>query len=285
MVEAPAFYARRGGLTADWWTLLHPPYTMWHLSYVVLGAAIAPRRDWAALAVCVAAFFLAVGVAAHALDELQGRPLGTRIDSRTLGLAAGLALAGAVALGLAGLGAREPFNWPLAALIPVGVTLVMSYNLELFGGRLHTDLGFAASWGGFPVVAGFLAQSPQLGATTLVGITAATLFGIVSASAQRRLSTPARNLRRRVADVSGLTTGLDGTTIALDRDQLLHPLEGALRARPGPSPWLRSPSWPRAPRHTTPASMSRRARSAPSSETVASPSAGSVAPPGTSCGP
>lgn len=230
MLEAPAFYARRGSVAADWWTLLHPPYTVWHLSYVVLGAAMAPSRDWTALVVSVVAFFLAVGLAAHALDELQGRPLGTGIESRTLGLVAGVAVTGAVALGLAGLFARQPFNWALAAMLPIGVTLVVGYNLELLGGRLHTDLGFAVAWGGFPVVVGFLAQSPQLTGTTLTGITAATLFGVVSACAQRRLSTPARDLRRRVADVSGLSTGLDGRTVPLDRDRLLQPLEGALRA-------------------------------------------------------
>ena len=35
----PAFYARPSfasrGAIGDWWTLLHPPYTLWHLSYVV----------------------------------------------------------------------------------------------------------------------------------------------------------------------------------------------------------------------------------------------------------
>ena len=81
---APAFYARQGTAVSDWWTLLHPPYTIWHLSYVVLGAAIAPSRDWTALAFSVLAFFLAVGLAAHALDELHGRPLRTNIPSSTL---------------------------------------------------------------------------------------------------------------------------------------------------------------------------------------------------------
>ena len=80
----PAFYARQGGRAADWWTVLHPPYTVWHLSYVVLGAAMASTIDPVALGLSVLAFFLAVGLAAHALDELQGRPLGTGIGDRTL---------------------------------------------------------------------------------------------------------------------------------------------------------------------------------------------------------
>ena len=37
--DRPAFYALAPGGWRDWWTLLHPPYTLWHLSYVALGAA------------------------------------------------------------------------------------------------------------------------------------------------------------------------------------------------------------------------------------------------------
>ena len=112
---APAFYARRGGGLADWWTLLHPPYTLWHLSYVVLGAAMAPVLDWTALGLAVLAFFLAVGLAAHALDELKGRPLGTLIPDGVLRAVAAVALAGACALGVSGGFFHRDANWALAA--------------------------------------------------------------------------------------------------------------------------------------------------------------------------
>ena len=75
----PAYYAAGPGRWRDWWTLLHPPFTAWHLAYVVLGAAIAPEVRLNRLLAAVGAFFLAVGVAAHALDEWQGRPLRTSI--------------------------------------------------------------------------------------------------------------------------------------------------------------------------------------------------------------
>jgi hypothetical protein len=55
-------------------TILHPPYTAWHLSYVAIGAAIAPTFVLWRLAVALGAFLLALGVACHALDELEGRP-------------------------------------------------------------------------------------------------------------------------------------------------------------------------------------------------------------------
>ena len=61
--------------------LLHPPYTLWHLSYVAIGATLAPRFDGGRLVATLLAFFLAVGVCAHALDELHGRPLRTTIPA------------------------------------------------------------------------------------------------------------------------------------------------------------------------------------------------------------
>jgi hypothetical protein len=227
---APAFYARRGGRLADWWTVLHPPYTLWHLSYVALGAAMAPVLDWTALGATVLAFFLAVGVAAHSLDELHGRPLGTRLGDGALRLAAGAALVGACALGVVGIVVRSPAVWPLVVAVPVGALLVVGYNLELFGGRLHTDAVFAWAWGGFPVAVGFLAQDPALSPSTVAAGVAATLAGVGTSYAQRHLSTPARGLRRRTSDVSGTVHRVDGTVEPLDRAALLAPLEAALRA-------------------------------------------------------
>src|SRR5271166_6713084 len=102
----PAYYAARpGGRPGgwrEWWTLLHPPYTAWHLSYVVIGASLAPRVYVSRLLYAVAAFFLAVGIAAHALDELHGRPLRTNIPASVLVAVTVLGLAGALALGVVG---------------------------------------------------------------------------------------------------------------------------------------------------------------------------------------
>jgi hypothetical protein len=221
-----AFYARRGGKAADWWTLLHPPYTLWHLSYAVIGAAAAPRLSWAMLAATLVAFFLAVGLAAHALDELRGRPLGTTISSRTLVLVASMSLAGAVLIGILAI----PYSSPLLVpCIAVGVLLVLGYNLELFGGRLHTDVGFAAAWGGFPVLVGFLAQAPPLTRPVSVGALCLAFAATCLSYTQRQLSTPARTLRRRVSSVDGVITMANGAQTPLDRAALLAPLEAALK--------------------------------------------------------
>jgi hypothetical protein len=220
---APAYYAAQSGGWRDWWTLLHPPYTAWHLSYVVIGAALAPRVQLTPLLATLTAFFLAVGVAAHALDELHGRPLRTRIPAPVLILAAVIALAGAVGLGVIGV---TRVGWPLVPFLVLGPVLVIAYNAELAGGIVHTDLGFAAAWGAFPVLTAYVAEAGRLAVPPVLAAGAA--LGL--SAAQRSLSTPARTLRRKTEAVEGRVTLGDGTEVALDRARLLRPLEHALRA-------------------------------------------------------
>jgi hypothetical protein len=169
------------------------------------------------------AFFLAVGVAAHALDELKGRPLGTRLSDGTLTALAGAGLAGGVAIGIAGAITVSPLLIPLVA---IGAFLALAYNLELFGGRFHNDTWFALAWGGFPAFTGYFACGLAIRPAGLLVAGACCLTSV----AQRRLSTPARDLRRRTTEVSGTQRFADGHVEALDAQRLSEPLEGALRA-------------------------------------------------------
>jgi hypothetical protein len=223
---APAFYAARGAgrhRWEDWWVVLHPPYTLWHLSYVAIGACVAPTFDGERLAATLIAFGLAVGVSAHALDELHGRPLRTDIPSGVLVGAAVASLAGAVALGIVGV-ARV--GGGLAVFIIVGVLLTVGYNLELLGGRLHNDVVFAAAWGAFPVLTAYYAQAGTLRVPAVLAAAGAYALS----AAQRSLSTPARLLRRNVGAVDGTITYLDGRHEPLSTPTLLAPLEAALKA-------------------------------------------------------
>ena len=219
--DRPAFYAARPGGWRDWWTLLHPPYTAWHLSYVVIGACLAPEVSVSRLLGTLLAFLCAVGLAAHALDELHGRPLGTRIPSAVLVGVTVVGLAGAVGLGIVGV---AEVGWVLIPFMVLGPLLVLAYNLELFGGFVHTDMGFALAWGSFPVLVGYVAQTGRLAVAPLVAAAGACALS----AAQRRLSTPARLIRRRVAQVHGHMTLRDGSVLAVDQQSLLAPLEGAL---------------------------------------------------------
>ena len=198
----PAFYALQRGGWRDYITLLHPPYTLWHLSYVAVGAALAPQFRLDRLVWALVAFFLALGVAAHALDELQGRPLQTLIPRRVLVVIAIASLAAACVIGV---GAARAWGWWLLAFVAAGAILVPAYNLEL---ALHTDWGFALAWGAFPALTGYFVEAQTLRIEAVA--VAAYAFGL--SLAQRTLSTPVRRARRE----QGTTAGVE-------------PLERALR--------------------------------------------------------
>ena len=219
--ERSAFYSvgRGTGGLGDWVTLLHPPYTLWHLSYVAIGAAVMPPLVLWRHGGTLLAFFLAVGIGAHALDELHGRPLGTGINGALLVITAVVSITAAMAMGLLYGG------WKLLPFVLVGAVLVFGYNLELFGGILHSDVGFALSWGAFPVLVGAYAQHWTLSLAAAVAAVAAFFLSL----GQRALSTPARTLRRRVTRVAVRVTFTDGSERELGRAELLSPLERALR--------------------------------------------------------
>jgi hypothetical protein len=221
--ERPAFYALGRGRAGDLLTLLHPPYTAWHLSYFALGAAAAPHLHVDRLLWGLAAFGLAVGVAAHALDELHDRPLRTGLGDRTLLVLAVSSLLGALAIGIGGI--LTVTVW-LTPFVVAGAVFLPAYNLELIGGRLHSDLWFAVGWGAFPAFTGYFANAERV---ALPGLLIAV--GCLAMSvAQRRLSSPARDLRRHTRSISGVRTLPDGGSEELSLSGLLAPLDGALAA-------------------------------------------------------
>jgi hypothetical protein len=190
---------------------------------VALGAAAAPTLHADRLAAALGAFFLAVGISAHALDELGDRPLRTRLSDRTLLALAVVGLGGALAIGIVGAFLYSP---TLAAFVAAGAFLVPAYSLEWFGGRFHTDLWFALAWGAFPALTGYWVNALSL--EVAGALVAAACFAL--SVAQRRLSSPVRELRRRTAAVAGTQTLADGTVIDLSASHLAAPLDGALRA-------------------------------------------------------
>ena len=220
--ERPAFYALSRGGWRDYVTLLHAPYTLWHLSYVVIGACTVADVNFGYLAWSVLAVFGAVGLGAHALDELRGRPLGTQIPSWVLIAIAFVGLTGACVLGIIGVMRVSPW---LGAFIGAGVFLALAYNLEWFDGAFHTDLWFALGWGAFPALTGAFAQT---GRFTIAAITVAAACAALSA-AQRVLSTPVRRLRRNAVSIDGDVRYDDGTEQRLDNTWLRSTPEHALR--------------------------------------------------------
>jgi hypothetical protein len=225
--QRPAFYALRPGGWRDLITVLHPPYTAWNLANVCFGAAAAAQIHTDRFVATLAAFFLAVGISAHTLDELNGRPLKTQLSDRTLiGLAA-VSLAGAIGIGVAGCIVVS------ATLIPfvlAGGFFVVAYNLELFGGRFHNAFWLAFAWAAFPALTSWWVNTLSFASVKVdvAGIlVAAGCFGLVSV--QRTLSTPVRRLRRKTVSVSGEQRLDDGTVIPLTTEEISGPLDASLR--------------------------------------------------------
>jgi hypothetical protein len=218
----PAFYALRQGGWRDYVTLLHAPYTAWHLAYVVVGGCLVAEVSWGRLGLTVLAFFLAMGIGAHALDELAGRPLQTAIPGAALVTLAVVSIVAACAIGLA---VAFDFSLWILPLIAIGAFLVPAYNLELFGGRFHSDVWFALAWGAFPVVTGAVAVAGTVRAATVIAAAWATVLSL----AQRRLSTPVRRSRREVASVTGELELADGSREAVTREALVEAPEAALK--------------------------------------------------------
>jgi hypothetical protein len=210
VTSRPAFYALERGGWRDYVTLLHPPYTAWHLSYVAIGAALAPQFRLDRLLWTLAAFFLALGISAHALDELNGRPLRTAIPRAALVALALVSLAGAVAIGV---GAAVAWGLWLLAFVAVGGFLVPAYNLELFRGRFHTDVWFGLAWGAFPLLTAYFAEAQSLRAEAIL----AAAFATSPSLGQRALSTHVRAVRRDSAagDLAASESALRAIALAV----------------------------------------------------------------------
>ena len=218
----PAFYALAPGGWRDYVTLLHPPYTLWHVSYVVIGGCLAPHVPAGRLALTAVAFFLGLGIGAHALDELNGRPLRTEIPTRVLVALAIASLGGASAIGIA---VAVTHNLWLLPFVGFGAFIACAYNLELFGGRFHNWFWLATAWGAFPVVTAYFAAADRITGEALL----AALFAALLIRAQQTLSTPVRDIRRRTVSVTGTIERTDGTRLAIAPETLTGPPETALR--------------------------------------------------------
>jgi hypothetical protein len=167
------------------------PYTLMNASYVLIGSLLALPVYYDRMAEMALVYLLAVGVSAHSLDALSpNKPWGSIMSRRQL-LAMGVAaLVPALGLGLYLSLSYAPLLIPLGA---VELFFLLSYNLELFSGRFHTDLWFSLSWGYLPVLVGFAVQTDSVTIPALVG----GLFGFFTAFVEINASRPYKSLKKQ----------------------------------------------------------------------------------------
>jgi hypothetical protein len=172
--------------------LLFLPYTGMVLAYVAIGSMLAATIYWDRVAALLAIYFLALGIGAHALDAIGGagaKPWGRVFSRAQLRMLAAASIFTAYAIGAWYMTLYVPLLWPIA--IAEGF-FVFAYNLEWFRGRFHTDNWFAFSWGGLPVLAGYVMQTNRISLAALVVAASMGLLSLVEIKASR----PYKELRR-----------------------------------------------------------------------------------------
>lgn len=193
--------------------LLFLPYTGMVLAYTLIGAMMASQIHWDRVVAIVVIYFFGLGIAAHALDALGSqsiKPWGAVFTRRQLWVFAAGALVAAYGIGTYYMVRYVPLLWIVAILEGF---FVFAYNLELFGGRFHTDGWFAFSWGTLPLLAGYIIQTNSVSVAALVVAAAMGLLSLVEIKASR----PYKILKRQ----PDATTGIDGKEMSLQLERIL----------------------------------------------------------------
>ncbi len=223
-IQKPAWYTVTGhGALADLTNLLHPPYTLWHLSYVIVGIGLAPVIHPERSIAVVVAFFLGLGIGAHALDETMGNPLKTRLSKKKLYLIGFLSLAFAAAIGTYYV---VTLSFLLLPIIVAEVFFALAYNLEAFNKRFHNMLVFSISWGVLPFLTGYFVNALSFSVGAVLASLAIGLLTYV----QRTLSLQARSVRRTVASPIKALKLENGEEIQVTTTELISPAEKSLQA-------------------------------------------------------
>lgn len=219
----PSWYSSKGeDVLSDFVNLLHPPYTLWHLSYVIIGIAMSPVIFLDRSVAVLLAFFLGLGVGAHALDETMGNPLRTRLSKNALYMVGFTSLACAIVIGV-----YYTLNVSVMILpfVLVESFFAVAYNLEMFQKRFHTDIVFALSWGSIPFLTAFFVNSLSI---TIPALLMALGIGLLT-YVQRTLSTQARLFRRKMEPVESLNLA-GGDSVPINSEELISPAEKSLKA-------------------------------------------------------
>lgn len=174
------WYSAEGSKLAEFWTILHLPYTAMSLSFLAIGFGIAGVHRWDVFAWIMVAYFLGLGIAAHAFDQLPGQGSSyvkylTPWELMALGVAA---VSAAVMIGIFWM--VKLAAWHLSWIIVLQTFFVFSYPLsKTLKGFFHTDFWFAVSFGFVPVMAGYYINTLTLNPEFLPwAVVAALISGI-----------------------------------------------------------------------------------------------------------
>lgn len=172
--------------------LLFLPYTGMCVSFTVIGALLAPTILWDRVGAIALIYFLALGIAAHALDSIGSKrvkPWGSYLSKKQLWVLSLITLISAYAIGIYYMVLYVPLLWAVA--IAEGF-FVFAYNMEWFNVRFHTDGWFAFSWGVLPLLAGYIIETNDV---SMIAFAVAAVAGLAS-YVEIKTSRPYKELKR-----------------------------------------------------------------------------------------
>lgn len=195
--------------------LLFLPYTGMVLAYTVIGSMLADSIYWDRVVAIILIYFFGLGIGAHALDALgskKRKPWGAAFPNGWLWVLAIGSLVAAYVIGIYYMVLHAPLLWPVAMLEGF---FVFAYNLEWLHGRFHTDGWFALSWGGLPILAGYILQTNSISIGVLFIAGSAGFLSL----AEIRASRPYKKMKRHEPSCGGI-----------ESTEIIEKFEGVLKA-------------------------------------------------------
>lgn len=166
--------------------MLFLPYTGMCISFSIVGSLLSPTTImWDRIVAIVIIYFAALGISAHAADNMgsKKKPWGDLFSNLELLIMLVCGLVVAYAIGAYYIIFYVPLLLPIAILEGF---FLFAYNYEIWNGFFHNNIWFAISWGSLPLLAGYVMQTNSISYVPLLISTAAFLISYIEIKLSRR---------------------------------------------------------------------------------------------------
>lgn len=173
--------------------LLFLPYTGMCISFAVIGSMLPGTIFWDRTAAIFVIYFLALGISAHAADNLGSKinkPWGNYFTKKELKI---MIIAGLSIAYFIGLYYAITYAYLLLFIGIIEGFFLFAYNFELFKGFFHNNFWFAFSWGSLPLLAGYIIQTNTISEISLLAASFAFLISYIEIRISRRYKEVKRN--------------------------------------------------------------------------------------------
>ncbi len=177
--------------------MLFLPYTGMCISFTIIGSMLSESIAWDRVLSIFIIYFLALGVSAHAADNLGSKkikPWGNYFSTFELRLMVIGGLSVSYILGIYYIITFVPL---LLIIAIIEGFFLFAYNFELFNGLFHNNFWFAVSWGALPLLAGFVIQTNSISVLSLIS----SMMAFLVAYIEIRISRKYKELKRKPQDV------------------------------------------------------------------------------------